>query len=114
MLPAISHTYQSLYPGIRPQAYRIPHNQFLYYLGLLGAVGLMVFLVCFYYPLWAYFRQADVLLPVHYLIVSVSFLFEPTLETQVGLLYCLLFMLLPLVRMSPASSQERKDQAFPV
>jgi O-antigen ligase len=104
--PAIRHTYQSLFPGIGPQAYRIPHNQFLYYLGLLGGIGLFCFLVSFYYPLWAYWRQADVLLSVHYLIISVSFLFEPTLETQVGLLYGLLFALLPLAVMKPAVAEE--------
>ena len=78
--PAVQQTYQRLFPGIRPEAYRLAHNQLLYYLGLLGAAGLLVFLVCFYYPLWAHFRRADILLPVHYLIVSVSFLFETTLE----------------------------------
>jgi O-antigen ligase len=104
--PAVRQTYQSLFPGIQPQAYRIAHNQFLYYLGLMGGVGLIFFMVCFYYPLWTHFRQADVLLPVHYLIISVSFLFESTLETQVGLLYCLLFVLLPLTVIKPAGPNE--------
>jgi O-antigen ligase len=94
--PAIGQTYHRLFPGIRPGAYLIPHNQLLYYLGLLGAAGLLFFLAAFYYPLVAFFRKADVLLPVHYLIITVSFLFEATLETQVGLLYALLFILLPM------------------
>jgi O-antigen ligase len=94
--PALHQTYKSLFPGIRPEAYLIPHNQFLYYLGLLGGIGLILFLVGFYYPLCAYFRQADVLFGIHYLIITFSFLFEPTLETQVGLIYSLIFILLPL------------------
>ena len=102
MQPALQQTYKSLFPGIRPEAYLIPHNQFLYYLGLLGGIGLIIFLVSFYYPLGAYFRQADVLYGIHYFIITLSFLFEPTLETQVGLIYSLIFILLPLqvVRLS--------------
>jgi O-antigen ligase len=106
--PALSQGYQSLFPGIRPQAYLIPHNQFLYYLALLGGVGLVVFLLCFYYPLAAYLRQADVLLAVHYLLVSVSFLFEATLETQVGLIYSLVFILLPLTALPPGTREKRQ------
>ncbi|MGV3504416.1 MAG: O-antigen ligase family protein [Adhaeribacter sp.] len=94
--PAIQQSYRQLYPGIQPRSYLIPHNQFLYCAGLLGLVGGACFLFCFYYPFWKHHRQADALLAVHYGLISVSFLFEATLETQVGLLYCLVFLVLPL------------------
>lgn len=95
--PAIRQAYQQRYPGIRPEAYLVPHNQFLYTAGLLGLLGGALFLVCFYYPLGKHFRQADPLLAVHYGIISISFMVEATLETQVGLLYALVFLVLPLL-----------------
>jgi O-antigen ligase len=107
MHQVLGQTYKSLFPGIRPEAYLIPHNQFLYYLGLLGGLGLIIFLGCFYYPLVACFRQADVLFGVHYFIITLSFLFEPTLETQVGLIYSLVFVLAPLTWISRKAGEKR-------
>jgi O-antigen ligase len=110
--PALRQSYQSLFPGIRQQAYLIPHNQYLYYLVLLGAIGLILFLASFYFPLVAHFRQADVLLPIHYFLISVSFLFEATLETQVGLIYCLVFILLPLTVVNPSGNEKHESGPF--
>lgn len=92
----IDKAYHHLFPEIEKENRKLPHNQYLYYLVTFGVLGLAVFLICFYYPLLAYFRKADLFLHVHYLIVSISFLFEYTLETQLGVLYAVFFLLLPL------------------
>lgn len=90
--------YKADFPTIEPSAYLLPHNQFLYYLAAFGGVGLLFFILCFYYPLyWSWPRIAPLLL-AQYLIISLSFLVEYTLDqkNQVGLFFTLLFLLLPL------------------
>lgn len=74
----------------------IPHNQFLFYLAAIGILGVLLFGIGFYYPLFYKQAYADPLLLVHYTIISIGFLFEAPLESQVGVAYSLLFMLLPL------------------
>ena len=90
--------YQADFPDIEPSAYLLPHNQFLYYLVAFGGLGLLFFIGCFYYPLyWAVNRLGPIMV-AQYLIISLSFLAEYTLDqkNQVGLLFTLLFLLLPI------------------
>ena len=86
--------YSARFPQIERAHYLLPHNQFIFNLAAYGAVGLLVFLVGFYYPLWVGWRQRNVRLLLMYLVVSLSFLVEYTLETQVGVLTGLFFILL--------------------
>ncbi len=75
----------------------MPHNQYIRYLTAFGIVGLLIFLATFYYPLLHkknYIREP--MLTIHYAIVSISFLFEGTLETQLGLNFSLIFIVLAL------------------
>lgn len=90
--------YQTDFPAIKPSAYLLPHNQFLYYLVAFGGIGLVLFIVCFYYPFYWAWAKAGPLMVTQYLITSLSFLVEYTLDQnpQVGLLFALLFLLLPL------------------
>ncbi|TGE27155.1 O-antigen ligase family protein [Hymenobacter metallicola] len=88
--------YSQDYPVIRPESYIQPHNQFIYLAVAFGLVGVVVFTLCFYYPLlWTWPRFAP-LVVIQYGIVSLSFLVEYTLETQIGLTYSLFFILLGL------------------
>ncbi len=75
----------------------MPHNQFLYILSGMGIIGLAVFLCCFYFPLFVKKANTFPLLRMHYLILSISFLFEATMETQTGSMFALTFVFLPLL-----------------
>jgi O-antigen ligase len=88
--------YATQYPGIAPHNRIIPHNQFIYYYAATGIIGLLIFIFSFYYPLrWAW-RNKVFITTMHYLVVSLSFMVEPTLETQLGVAVAFTFLLLPL------------------
>lgn len=90
----IASQYSYRYPEITKDHYLLPHNQFLYNLLAYGAVGLLLFLIGYYYPLWVALRTGNVLVALLYLILTLSFLVEYTLETQIGVLVGLFFLLL--------------------
>jgi O-antigen ligase len=100
--------YKADFPDIEPSAYLLPHNQFLYYLVAFGGLGVLLFTVCFYYPFYWAWTRVGPLMVAQYLIVSLSFLVEYTLDqkNQVGLLFTLVFLLLPINGlMSPTRSE---------
>ncbi|TGE19910.1 O-antigen ligase family protein [Hymenobacter elongatus] len=100
--------YRTDYPSIREESYIMPHNQFIYLAVAFGLVGVLLFTLSFYYPLlWAWPRFAPLLI-VQYTIVSLSFLVEYTLETQVGLTYSLFFILLALNGITSGQQQVGK------
>ncbi|WP_400193466.1 O-antigen ligase family protein [Hymenobacter sp. B81] len=96
--------YRRYFPQIGAESYIKPHNQFLYYLAAFGGVGLLAWLLCFYFPLWWVRCQPAPLLRAQYLIVTLSFLVEPTLETQTGITFGLFFLLLPLSSLPPQTA----------
>lgn len=75
----------------------MPHNQFIYILSGTGIIGLAIFLFCFYSPLFIKKVRGFPLLRIHYLILSISFVFEATMETQTGSMFALTFIFLPLL-----------------
>lgn len=101
---AMARQYGAQFPEIGPEHYLLPHNQFIFNLAAYGIIGLLVFLAGFYYPLWKGIRQRNILLLVMYLIVTISFTVEYTLETQVGVLTGLFFILLAA---APTASPRR-------
>jgi O-antigen ligase len=101
---AMAARYAVRFPQIERPHYLLPHNQFLYNAAAYGAVGLVIFLVGFYYPLWVGLRRRNVLLLLMYLVVSLSFLVEYTLETQIGVLTGLFFILLASAPGPPATA----------
>ncbi|MDX5443746.1 MAG: O-antigen ligase family protein, partial [Hymenobacteraceae bacterium] len=92
----IHKQYAAHFPEIDEDHYMMPHNQYLYYLVAFGLVGFVFFMLCFYYPFFQSIPFREPLLLSHYLFVSLSFLVEPTLETQLGITYSLIFLLLPV------------------
>ena len=76
----------------------LPHNQFLFWLAATGIAGLIFFSVTFFFPLFQKQNWSNRLLIVHYTILFLSFQTEPMLETQLGVAYSLLFILLPLTQ----------------
>lgn len=94
--PAMAVHYQQDYPNIRPDAYIQPHNQYLYTLVAFGAVGVILFVIGFYYAGLSVWPRSAPLLFAQYIIVTLSFLVEYTLETQIGIAFSLFFLLLAL------------------
>ena len=91
---AMAKEYGYRFPEINPDRYVLPHNQFIYNLAAYGIVGLLLFVLGYYYLLWRNLRSGNVLLMLVYLIVSISFIVEYTLESNIGVIVGLFFMLL--------------------
>ncbi|MBC6606309.1 O-antigen ligase family protein [Hymenobacter sp. BT188] len=108
----ITTYYKADFPDIKPSAYLLPHNQFLYGLVAFGGLGLLIFIGCFYYPLYWSLTKTAPLLMAQYLIISLYFLAEYSLDqkNKTGLLFALLFLLLPVNDlMSPGPFRSRLE-----
>ena len=92
----MAQRYGAMYPEINPKFYILPHNQYLYNLAAYGALGMLVFCIGLFYPLWWARRKHAPLLVAQYVSLGLSFLVEYTLETQIGLAYVVFFLLLAL------------------
>jgi O-antigen ligase len=90
----LAAVYRREFPVIESAAYLKPHNQLLYWLVSFGLLGTLLAVAAFYYPLLGQWRRPPPLLLAQYIILSLSFLVEPTLETPVGLPFAVLFVLL--------------------
>jgi O-antigen ligase len=108
MQDEMAQQFRQHFPSIREGSYLLPHNQFIYDLVAFGFLGTLLFTLCFFYPaFWALPRFAP-LLTVQYTIVTLSFLVEYTLETQIGLTFSLFFLLLALNGLLPAAQAEKE------
>ncbi len=74
----------------------IPHNQFLFYLASLGLTGVLAFSFLFFIPFFYHQNYKNVLLCAHYIVIFISFQFEAPMETQLGVAYSLIFILIPI------------------
>lgn len=90
----LAAAYRHTYPDIEAAAYLKPHNQGLYWLVSFGLLGTLLALAAFYYPLLDRWRRPPALLLAQYVILSLSFLVEPTLETRVGLPFAVMLVML--------------------
>jgi O-antigen ligase len=88
--------------------YKRPHNQFVTIFVALGLIGLIVFLVSLIYPLILLWKELSILYWLFIASAIVSFLFEDTLETQVGLSFFAIFNTLFLT-----NAYFRKKQILP-
>jgi O-antigen ligase len=74
----------------------LPHNQFLFFYAAIGLIGLLCFMICFYYPLSVNFLRTNRIIFTQYILMSTFFIVEAPLETQLGVGFSLLFLLLPM------------------
>jgi O-antigen ligase len=88
--------YHKDYPFIRTENILDPHNQFLRQLACTGLTGFIIFMFCFYYPLFHNKNYKHIPLLVIYIIASLSFFVEDTLDIQLGLSFCLFFIMINL------------------
>lgn len=91
---ALAAVYRREFPAIEAAAYLKPHNQGLYWLVSFGLLGTLLAAAAFYYLLLRQWRRPPPLLLAQYIILTLSFLVEPTLETPVGLPFAVLLVLL--------------------
>ncbi|MFK7900790.1 MAG: O-antigen ligase family protein [Cyclobacteriaceae bacterium] len=91
----INEAYTGSFPLIHKDQYKLTHNQFFRYAISYGILGLIVFVLCFYYPLFyaKNYLQCSFLI-MHYGIVTLSFLVEDTLNTTHGQYYAMGYIFL--------------------
>ena len=82
--------FDEKYPDITKKI--IPHNQFLFYMAAIGILGMLVFVASFYFPAISNLKNLNLL--AHYLVISMAFLIEAFLTTQLGVAYTIIFILL--------------------
>lgn len=102
----MAQQYSYRYPEIEESKYLLPHNQFIYNLAAYGVVGLVVFLCGFYYPLWVSIRQRNLLALIIYVIITISFMTEYTLENNLGVVIGLFFSLMALAPVAKRESAQ--------
>lgn len=90
---ALHNIYAQEYPQQKPM---LPHNQFLYLFASLGLLGLLCFVLPFYYLCLAQQRWKEPLLLAFAASSTASFMTETTLETAVGTLFVVFFLQLGL------------------
>ena len=102
----IKEKYNKNYPKINEMGIKEPHSQYLFWLGSFGIIGTTILLFAFFFPLfWKKAYQTSTLLLLHYLIVTLSFIVENSIETQLGANYVIVFCLIPFLY-----SHENKQQ----
>ncbi len=84
--------FKEKYPDVSKPI--IPHNQFLFILAATGIIGLILFLFFWIYPLWYLKQFAHPFLWGIYTLMFLSFQVEAVLETQLGVAFCIFFILL--------------------
>lgn len=78
----------------------IPHNQLLYNLAAIGIPATLVWLFCLLYPLFYRKNYKNNLLNGQYILLLLACMFEAYFQTQLGVAFSLLFLLLPLNQVS--------------
>lgn len=84
--------FASKYPDVSKPI--IPHNQFLYLLAAIGIIGLAVFIFGWIYPAIYFGLNTSPLFWGIYILMFFAFQFEAVLQTQLGVAFCILFLLL--------------------
>lgn len=89
---AVKAVYAEKHPNIEEA--KMPHNQLLSVCAGTGIVGLISFLIAFFYPLLSHRNYLDPLFAAFHLLVFTSFMMENTIENAVGTAFYIYFVLL--------------------
>lgn len=90
----VAKVYEQQFPQITDYNRKVPHNQLVWVLATTGVIGLALFLIAFFLPLFS--NQLYKFWPalVLHLILFASFFTEDTFEEQIGTGFYLIFLLL--------------------
>lgn len=89
----------------------LPHNQFLFFLAATGLIGLFLFVLLFYYPLLSKEFINNISFKGYTIIISLAFMTEPMLETQLGVAIVMIFYSLELIE-TRENSKTLKEFVF--
>lgn len=90
----VENLYAKAYPHL--QDAKLPHNQFVWILAANGLVGLLLFSLAFFYPMFHNGNYRQPLFLAFHVVMFTSFLTESTLETALGVALYVFFLLLGL------------------
>jgi len=80
----MSAYYNEHFPGLELPQHKLPHNQFLWWLVSTGWIGVLVFSFVIAYPFIKYFNTKIWLWHCFFAVIFSSFIWEATLEEQMG------------------------------
>lgn len=98
--------YDANYPSFKKENRIIPHNQFIYILATFGVFGGLIFVMLLLIPFLTFHLYKSYLFLLFMLIQVLSFVFEATLEGQLGIAFFLLFFF-PLFHYFKYESKKR-------
>ncbi len=88
----VHQIYDQRFPEITDK--KMPHNQFISVCAGMGMIGLAVFILAFFFPLFYKKIKPDALFITLHLIIFASFFTENTIENSVGVGFYVFFLLL--------------------
>lgn len=88
---AMNEEYSRSASPLDKEWYKRPHNQFVTITVALGFAGLIIFLFSLLYPIVTLRNQLSTLYYLFFCSAIISFMFEDTLETQIGLSFFAVF-----------------------
>lgn len=101
---AVHFQYQTNFP--QDARVMMPHNQFMYVAAGSGLVGLLLFSIAIFLPLFYQHNYRDYLFLGIYVVILASLMVEATLENAMGVALCCFFLLMglkQLERLKPTS-----------
>lgn len=90
----MSKWYEQHFPELQTDQKKLPHNQFLWWWLSIGWLGLFVSIVALLFPLIVKWNRTDWLIKVFYVVLFTSFLWEPTIEEQMGTGFCIVWLMM--------------------
>ncbi len=88
---AFDKAYNSLNSNLPKEQRNRAHNQFLTFMITFGIIGFVLSAICIFYPVIAERKQLDFLFLSFFVVGILSFLWEDTLETQLGVTFFAFF-----------------------
>lgn len=88
----VHQIYDEKYPEVTDK--KMPHNQFVSICAGVGMIGLAIFLISFFFPLFYKKIKPDAPFIAIHLIIFASFFTENTIENSVGVAFYIFFLLL--------------------
>lgn len=99
---AVHFQYQANFP--QDARVMMPHNQFMYVAAGSGLVGLLLFSIAIFLPLFYQHNYRDYLFLGIYVVILASLLVEGTLENAMGVALCCFFLLMGLKQLERLKS----------